>query len=221
MGTRGLDPVARARYNVRVYGPNPLARGKRQVIRYQIPFLLVITVLASRVMARAQDLRFDSFSRGQREVSILIGYGQNHRFPEANKDLFSFQVIKARYGYFNSPKTEAAVDLSYQRANASPESFAVLGTISYRYYFFVKGNTSAGADLGFGIARLDNTISSLGTKTNFTEQLGLCFHHTIGPTSAITVEYKFSHTSNAGMKLPNIGVNASLISVGLSYYPRR
>ena len=81
METRGLDPVARARYNVRVCGPNPLARGKRQVIRYQIPFLLVITVLASRVMARAQDLRFDSFSRGQREVSILIVYGQNHRYP--------------------------------------------------------------------------------------------------------------------------------------------
>lgn len=221
MGCSGLDPAAHARYNVGVCSPDPLATENRQVISYRIPLLLVMIVLASRGMAHSQDLRFNSFGRGQREVAILVGYGANHRWPEGNKDLFSFDVIKARYGYFLSPKSEGAVDIAYQRANTSGENFTVLGTASYRHYFLVHGGTAAGVDFSFGIARLNRPTSSLGTMTNFTEQLGLCFHQAIGPTSAITVEYKFSHTSNAGIKLPNIGVNASLISVGLSYYPRR
>lgn len=169
--------------------------------------------------ADAQEFRFDTLERGQHEFSLLVGYGQNHRIPSATKDRFAFDMIKLRYGRFTSPRTEAAVDLSYGRPNGPDSNFALSSNASFRRYFLVRGRTAAAYDASLGVTYFGNHISSLGTKTNFTEQLGFTFQRGIGERSAFTLEYKFSHTSNAGIKLPNIGVNASIVSIGYSWYP--
>jgi hypothetical protein len=218
----GLDRARSADYHVSMHAcwAEICPAGEGLLVNkcfYVIVILAVAPIL--RVPAFAQALRFDAFDRGQREITLLVGCGENHRWPEANKDIFSFDVAAIRYGYFISRRNEGAVALSYGRPNAPGGNFAITATASYRHYFLIRGNTAAGCDLSLGATRFDSRMSSLGTKANFTEQLGLCFHHALSPKSAITVEYKFSHTSNAGLKLPNIGINASLIAVGFSYYP--
>ena len=58
----------------------------------------------------------------------------------------------------------------------------------------------------------------VGTKINFTEQVGLTWQVATGTSSAFTLEYRFCHISNAGLKTPNVGMNVSALSLGYSWY---
>lgn len=167
--------------------------------------------------ASAQDIRLDNIHRGQRELTLLLGYGENHKIPSAAKDRFAFDTAKIRYGVYTSPRTQIAYSLALGEQQGDNNS-AAWTTISYRRNFMVRGSTSLGWDFNFGAVHFKDHVSELGTKTNFTEQLGLTFEHGITSDSAITVEYVFSHASNAGIKLPNLGINASMIAVGYSWY---
>lgn len=179
---------------------------------------MLIVCIAISSVAWSRDLRFDSFQRGQREYAVLAGYGVNHRIPEAAKDRFSFDLVKVRYGVFTSPKTQLAFDLTAGNTEGQMDNSAFWATTSYRRYFIVRGSTAVGFDFNFGLIQMRKPVSELGTRTNFTEQIGFVFQHGVGPSSAITLEYKFSHISNAGIKLPNVGINASMISLGYSWY---
>ncbi|MEN6356755.1 MAG: acyloxyacyl hydrolase [Armatimonadota bacterium] len=167
----------------------------------------------------ADPLRFDSMTRGQREITLLMGYGENHKIPDATKDRFSFDTVKLRYGIFTSPRTQLAANLSYgDLQGSSSDNSALWTTGSYRRYFLVRGQSALGYDFSIGIMHFKDSIAQQGTRTNFTEQLGLTFQHSTSSNSAFTIEYVFSHTSNAGIKLPNLGVNASMIALGYSWF---
>ncbi|MCL5104476.1 MAG: acyloxyacyl hydrolase [Armatimonadetes bacterium] len=179
---------------------------------------IALAALACGSASWSQDLRFDSFQRGQREYAVLAGYGVNHRIPEAAKDRFSFDILKFRYGVFTSPRTQLAFDLTAGNTEGQMDNSAFWATTSYRRYFIVRGSTAVGFDLNFGLLRMRNPVSELGTRTNFTEQIGLVLQHGVTPSTALTLEYKFSHISNGGIRLPNVGINASMVSLGYSWY---
>ncbi|MCX6345896.1 MAG: acyloxyacyl hydrolase [Armatimonadetes bacterium] len=174
--------------------------------------------MATTLSAAGGVLRYDSFERGDREVSLQIGYGASHHFPSACKDSFQFDAVKLRYGVFTSPRTQLALDVSRGINQSNQENKSVWGTVSYRRYFMVRGSTALGYDLNMGMLRYEKGVKSLGTRINFTEQIGLVFQHGITENSAISLDYKFSHVSNAGVRLPNIGINTSMMSVGYSRY---
>jgi hypothetical protein len=158
-------------------------------------------------------------ARGRHEITLLMGYGENHKIPDATKDRFSFDTVKLRYGVFTSPRTQLAVNLGYGDLQGdSSDNSALWTTGSYRRYFLARGQTALAYDFNIGIMRFEDHISELGTRTNFTEQLGLVYQHSTGTNSAFTIEYVFSHTSNAGIKLPNLGVNASIVALGYSWF---
>ena len=185
--------------------------------RFQLAAMIVaITALCSP--ATCQRLRYDSMQRGQHEFSIIAGYGHNHEIPESTKDHFSFDILKARYGWFTSPRTELYTDLSVGNINRDDGNYALSASMNYRRFFAVRGSTALSYDLSFGFTHFSDGMSSLGTKTNFTEQLGLTYFYATGHSSALSLGYTFSHTSNAGIKLPNLGINASLISIGQTWY---
>ena len=183
--------------------------------------ILVIgaAILSHPVNTAAQTLRFDGFRRGQKQFTLSSGYGGNHRIPSDIPKTFSFDVFKARYGWFTSPRTEIGVDFYYENLNGGSSNHSLSSTVSYRRYFLVRGSTTLAYDLGVGLTRFDRKIVLLGTSTNFTELLGLTFEHGLGPASAIVVQYGFTHTSNAGMGSPNIGLNASAVGIGISWFP--
>jgi len=119
---------------------------------------------------------------------------------------------------FTSPRTQVGFCLSLGKQEGDIDNSAVYTTISYRRYFMVRGNTAIGYDMSFGLMHMDHNTKELGTTTNFHEQLGLTFQHATSDSTAFTMEYVFSHTSNAGIKLPNIGVNTSMIAIGYSWF---
>lgn len=169
--------------------------------------------------ALGQRFRFDGVRRGQNELAVFVGYGENHRIPHAVEDRYAFDTTKVRFGHYFSPRNEVVVDLAMGKQNTGQSNSSIWVTGTYRYIFITRGSTAASVDASFGVLRLRNGVDTLGTRTNFTEQLGLSFQYATGPQSAVTLEYKFSHISNGGIRLPNIGINTSMLSVGHSWYP--
>lgn len=183
------------------------------------PLIALASALAAAALpCSSEPLRYDGFERGDREFSLTVGFGANHRIPDATESRFKFDTVKLRYGVFTSPRTQLAVDLASGFQRDEPNNTAVWVTTSYRRYFAVRGSTALGYDFNFGILRMNKGVPELGTRTNFTEQLGLVLQHGVTEDSAWTLEYKFSHVSNAGIKLPNVGINASMFSAGYSWY---
>mgnify|MGYP001028481360 CR=1 FL=1 len=180
--------------------------------------ILVFLLLLICEPALSQRFQFNEIEPNLKEIAIFVGYGANHRIPSATKDLFSIDALKIRFGRFTSPRNEVAIDISVSRLNTSISNTALWATTTFRQFFFVRGFSAASWDIGFGIMHLQEKVSSLGTKTNFTEQLGLTFQYATGPATAISIEYKIYHVSNGGIRLPNIGINASLVSIGRSWY---
>ncbi|MEN6415221.1 MAG: acyloxyacyl hydrolase [Armatimonadota bacterium] len=180
--------------------------------------IFVLGASCSRVCAQA--IRFDSMQRGQRDITLYAGFGANHKIPDSAKDRFSFDLIKLRYGVFTSSRTQLGFSLGYgdMDGDRDQDNGALWSTINYRRYFLVRGRTALGYDASFGVMHFNDRVSELGTKTNFTEQLGLTFEYGLNEDSSFTLEYVFSHASNAGIKLPNLGINASMVAVGYSWF---
>lgn len=183
-----------------------------------ILIVAIAVMLIDPVVAPAHNLRFDTLKRGQREITVLAGYGENHRIPCYMKDRFAFDVAKLRYGWFTSPRSVVSAELSLDKRRGQDSYSAFTTAATYRWLVLIRGCTALSFDASFGVTRFDRKIATQATKTNLTEQLGFTLEHAVGPSSAVAIEYKFSHTSNAGIKLPNLGVNASMIGIGYSWY---
>lgn len=187
-------------------------------MRIRNTLALAAAIVAAAGPCLSDTLRFDSFERGDREYSVLLGSGANHRIPSATESRFKFDAVKLRYGAFTSPRTQLALEFTTGIQKEDPNNRATWATTNYRRYFMVRGSTAVGYDISFGLLRLSHGVPELGTRINFTEQMGIVLQQGTGENSAWTLEYKFSHISNAGVRLPNIGINASIISLGYSWY---
>ncbi|MDH7600511.1 MAG: acyloxyacyl hydrolase [Armatimonadota bacterium] len=182
--------------------------------------LIIITLLATVSSAASTDrLRFDSLRRGQREVSVYWAAAESHRIPRRTTELTTFQLVKVRMGNFVSPREEYAMEVAaaQERENPKNDGFVVVG--SYRRFFAIRGCTALAFDAGFGVMCFEKRLISQSTRINFTEHLGLSLHYAIGAKTTVAASYVFSHNSNAGLRLPNLGINASIWSIGVCFYP--
>jgi len=131
---------------------------------------------------------------------------------------FGVDTFRLRYGRYRSPKTQFAYEICAGKQTKDMQSTMVSGMVTCRYYFARHGLTSLAVEGGVGFAILGDEVPGLATTTNFAETVGVSIQRATGPASALTLDYRFCHISNAGLKLPNIGVNASILSVGYSWY---
>lgn len=182
-------------------------------------FILTSLIFLVVGQSQAHRLRFDSLERGQMEYGFSAGYSENHKFPSSTRDRVAFDVAKFRVGRFASSTTEYGAELCFGEEVKGTENQGLTLAGTVRHYFCRRGSTAIAWDFSIGLMRCRQPITSQqSTRINFNEQIGLALQYGMGPESALTVEYKFSHTSNAGLRLPNLGVNASIVSLGYSWY---
>jgi hypothetical protein len=87
-----------------------------------------------------------------------------------------------------------------------------------RYDFMTGTRLVPYLQIGGGCLWTDIRRPALGTDFEFTEQGGPGINYFLCRNLALTTEYRFMHISNAGIKKPNGGVNASIIYAGMSWY---
>jgi opacity protein-like surface antigen len=76
-----------------------------------------------------------------------------------------------------------------------------------RWMPFVEG--------GAGVSVTDIGRPDLGSVFEFNDQAGVGCHYFLKTNLTLTLQYRFMHISNAGIAAPNLGVNSSILSLGL------
>ena len=75
---------------------------------------------------------------------------------------------------------------------------------------------------GAGILKtsINTRAPELSGGTQFDPQGGLGLQYFLSPQRALVFEYRYIHISNNGIQLPNLGLNASMISIGFRWQRR-
>lgn len=71
--------------------------------------------------------------------------------------------------------------------------------------------------LGAGLIYMSQHTREQSTQFNFNEYAGLGAHYFFKKGVAFTLEYRYRHISNAGIKHPNTGINTNFNICGLSF----
>lgn len=77
-------------------------------------------------------------------------------------------------------------------------------------------------DLGAGVLHttLDRRASELNGHLQFLPQAGLGIQYFFKPQRALVFEYRYVHMSNADIQPPNLGFNASMLTIGFRWLRR-
>lgn len=101
----------------------------------------------------------------------------------------------------------------------NPGNAYVVGLTPLLRYNFATGTRWVPfIDAGAGVTLTDIGPPDLSTRFQFNTQAGVGVRRFITRHSALTLQYRFFHISNAGIDDPNHGVNTSMFYAGISWF---
>lgn len=104
-------------------------------------------------------------------------------------------------------------------AQLRPRRRSVFGfTPLLRYNFATGGRWVPFVDAGGGGAYTNISAPDLSNGFQFNIQIGAGAHYFLRETSALTLQYRWLHLSNAGLNVPNSGLNSHLVFAGLEQF---
>jgi len=71
---------------------------------------------------------------------------------------------------------------------------------------------------GVGLIYMSHGTLEQSTRFNFISQVGAGFHYFFDKDRSLTLEYRFRHTSNAGIKYPNSGIDLHFCIFGITHH---
>lgn len=71
---------------------------------------------------------------------------------------------------------------------------------------------------GAGLMYMTRHFRQQSTQLNFTEFIGGGMHYFLAKNTALTIEYRYRHLSNADSKRPNTGIGTGMGVCGISYF---
>lgn len=176
---------------------------------------LAIATLIFLLAASAQAI---SDETDRRSFTANAGFGKNYRYPSATKSRLRFDVANLRWGEFKSPRNERAFELGIGTMTKGSDHSVISAVGSHRHYFLVRDKLSMGYELGIGLFYLEDKVPELATHMNFTEQAGIVIQRQLRHDTALTLHYRVCHISNAGIKKPNVGLNADALTLGVTKF---
>lgn len=190
-------------------------------------FLFGVSGQATAQAAPAED----AFGYGKHEIGITSGYGLGwDAFESKGTQLADVEPVPLlpRWGVGISDPLggdswyRGSVSLTLEGSflfNREPrEGFATGGTLSLRYNFLGAGALVPYAEFGVGMTHLDFDLPEQRDGFNFLLQLGLGAHWFLRSRTTLTAGWRFLHISNAGLRPPNPGINASLFLIGPTFF---
>lgn len=186
---------------------------------------LLALVCASTV--RAQEARPEE---GGHEVQIWTGGGWT--VPGGTKDT-SVWNAGLRYGWiltaphgpgFLSGRFEYAVDavpvfLVFQPANTAYG--AGFDPLALKWNFATRGKIAPFIELNGGVLFTNHNVPAGTNNVNFMSSLAVGTH-ILGPKYNWSIEARYMHISNAGLAVPNPGMNTVQIRLGIGrFFPKK
>lgn len=87
-----------------------------------------------------------------------------------------------------------------------------------RYNFATRSRWMPFVESGAGVSATNIDGSDLTGTFQFNLQVGAGTHYFIGKRTALTVQYRWLHFSNARIREPNHGTNTQMFEVGVSWF---
>lgn len=188
---------------------------------YKQILIVILIIFCCSCSAYADDeIAFNSLYPGTTEFMLFTGIGQNHRYPSATKHTFNFDIIGFRLSSMTSPHVAVGLEMSTGVGTLENDNPPFWGTVCYQQYLRAQPNEAITLDVSVGLMKFRDNVPELATRTNFIEQIGVTYKWKKSENTAWCVQYKFSHMSNAGLRVPNIGINSSAITFGHIWYSR-
>jgi opacity protein-like surface antigen len=183
---------------------------------------LMVLVLAACVLlpGRVQAAEFD-VSKFNQEVGLRFAYGKNTQ--KANVNLYS---LLPRWGIFLVAPGKSwgpfgasfVVEGIVSIADAEDVGFEVGFTPMVKFSCLVFPSVLAYIEGGAGIISESINSPALAHSFNFTPQVGAGFDIALTSQVALSVAYRFRHSSNAGIYKENPAFNVNFVQAGLNYY---
>jgi len=193
--------------------------------RYRSAAIAVILILFCSSAVIGADNTFNRTANT--EYTILSGYGITHRgFGATRTQVQTFDTI-ARFGYFLSAdigsgwykgRHELLLELPLHLAVDPKISPMTGGYVLGCWKFTSLDEFVPYVFAGGGILYVDLGLPTMGSRLNFSYQGGTGLQYFIRKNTAVSLEYRYHHISNAGTATPNEPLNSSKILLGLSFF---
>jgi hypothetical protein len=163
------------------------------------------------------------------EAAVMVGYGMSHEIFGTENGSRQYIILNPRWGIF---LTGVMGKVPYKGAleflvepiamfQFEPDNRYAFGLSALlRYNFWTGSRVTPFFDAGGGVMWTDFGLPEQGSKFNFQVQGGPGLHVHLNHRTAITIQYRFHHISNAGTDIPNLGINSSLFLVGITFFLR-
>ena len=162
------------------------------------------------------------------EYGILTGYGITHKYFGATRSQVQTWDAIARFGRFLSSdvgagswyqgRHELMVELPYHLAVDHDGRSMVGGYLLGSWKFTGLKDAAPYIFAGGGPLFVDLGLPTMGTKLCFSYQGGTGVQYFMDKKTALNVEYRYHHISNAGTAAPNEPLNSSKVLLGVSLY---
>ena len=192
--------------------------------------ILLSAVLATLLLspcAHADDEPVDLKSANY-EYSFLSGYGITHRdFGDTRTQVQTFDMI-GRFGWFLSQELGSGcwyqgrhkflIELPVHLTVDPRVSPMVGGYLLGSWKFTSLDKWAPYVFAGGGILYVDLGLPSMGSRLDFSYQGGTGLQYFIAKDTALSLEYRYHHISNAGTATANEPLNSSKILLGVSFF---
>lgn len=185
------------------------------LMQKQRPLLFLFVLLAGLTAARAQDTAYRF-----RSVGGLIGYGRQINIDTKYDPVFfmgdfSWQFGKKKRTDFLAFYLEPQFNLVM---TVRPLDYEFGTNIGIRYYQRLSSSIYLYEMLGSGPHFISADLPRQANGFIFSDNLAVGMFKELNPKKSLflNVQFRVRHISNAGLKLPNAGVNTLNLLVGLS-----
>ncbi len=182
--------------------------------------MAMVLVAAALLPGMVRGADFD-VSKFNQEVGLRFAYGKNTK--KATVQLYS---LLPRWGIFLMPPgkqwgpfgasfvVEGIVSIASAESTGFELGFTPLLKLSCLLFpsvlFYIEG--------GAGLITESIDSPALAHAFNFTPQVGAGFDIALTSQVALSVAYRFRHSSNAGLYAENPAFNVNFFQCGLNYY---
>jgi len=185
-------------------------------------FTLIVLLLPLNV--RADNVA----STATGEFGILTGYGSSFvGFGETRHQVQTWDAI-LRAGFFLSDEVgkgswyqgrhELLLELPYHLAVNYGGRSMVGGYMLGHWRFTSLDRVIPYVLAGGGVLFVDLGLPTMGTKLCYSYQGGTGLQYLIDRNTALSLEYRYHHISNAGTASPNEPINSNKLLMGVSFY---
>ncbi len=191
--------------------------------------ILLSAVLAALLLSPCASHAADpvDLKTADYEYSFLSGYGITHRgFGATRTQVQTFDMI-GRFGWFLSKEIgsgwykgrhELLMELPLHLVVDPKVSPIVGGYLLGSWKFTSLDNWAPYVFAGGGILYVDLGLPTMGSRLDFSYQGGTGVQYFITKDTAISLEYRYHHISNAGTASPNEPLNSSKFLLGIAFF---